>query len=140
MRPLAIHHAVNVSLLKTLAAVCTLIAASVTAHADEAWVSTHNRAFASAFGKLPTSTTPVANDMPVHITVALKLRNEADLNKKLDGGTPHHFLTPAQFAEQYSPTEQQANQVSDYLKKSGFHDISIFWLAIVALWSAESSW
>jgi len=120
MRSLVHHHTVNTSPLKVLVACCVWAVGSATAYADEAWVSTHTRAFASAFGKLPTSTTPVAKDMPVHITVALKLRNEADLNKKLDGGTPHHFLTPAQFAEQYSPTEQQANQVSDYLKNRAF--------------------
>jgi len=79
MRSLVHHHTVNTSPLKVLVACCVWAVGSATAYADEAWVSTHTRAFASAFGKLPTSTTPVAKDMPVHITVALKLRNEADL-------------------------------------------------------------
>ncbi|WP_410210344.1 protease pro-enzyme activation domain-containing protein [Aquirhabdus sp.] len=121
MRSLATQHPFNVSPLKTLATACVLVAASVSVHADEAWVSTHTRAFAA----LPKTTTIVANDTPVHITVALKLRNEEQLNKKIEDGTPHPFLTPAQFAAVYSPTQQQADQVSDYLKKSGFHNISI---------------
>lgn len=64
----------------------------------------------------------VAHSM--HIAVSLKLRNKAQLDAFV--ANPHHpNLTPAQFDKLYAPTEAQAQQVADYLRRSGFSNVTI---------------
>jgi len=60
---------------------------------------------------------------PVHITVALKLRNEAQL--KAYNAKPHQPMSRAQLAADYLPTSAQAQQVADFLKAAGFTNIKI---------------
>jgi len=65
------------------------------------------------------------------ITVSLQLRNKAQLDnfvKELyTPGSPvyHKFVTPAQFAAQYSPTQAQVDAVTAHLSKAGFKNISV---------------
>jgi xanthomonalisin len=60
---------------------------------------------------------------PVHITVALKLRNEAQL--KAYNAKPHQPMTRAQLAANYLPTSAQAQAVANFLKSAGFTNIKI---------------
>lgn len=71
----------------------------------------------SITGPLPTS-------QLMHIVVALKLNNEAQLQAFLaDPG--HAELTPAQFTALYSSTAAQAQAVADYLTQSGYRNVTI---------------
>ncbi|PRC93736.1 S53 family peptidase [Solimicrobium silvestre] len=65
------------------------------------------------------------------VTVSLQLRNQAQLESFLTAlHTPgnasyHKFLTPAQFAAQYSPTQAQVDAVVAHLTSAGFKNISV---------------
>ncbi|HEY1771872.1 MAG TPA: protease pro-enzyme activation domain-containing protein [Gammaproteobacteria bacterium] len=88
-------------------------------------------------GEVYTSLRPATelrgNDMPtgaleatqmLHVVISLKLRNEAQLDRFL--ADPHHaLLTPEQFAERYSPTQEQAQKVADFLSREGFKNVEI---------------
>lgn len=69
-------------------------------------------------------TGPVASSQPMHIVVALRLNNKAQLRLFL-ADTGHAQLTPAQFTSQYSPTVTQAQAVANYLTESGFQNVTI---------------
>jgi pseudomonalisin len=65
------------------------------------------------------------------VTVGLQLRNQDQLDTFLKAlhtpGNPsyHKFLTPAQFAAQYSPTQAQVDAVVKHLTTAGFKNISV---------------
>jgi len=59
---------------------------------------------------------------PMHVVVALKLRNSDQLNALI---AAHQVLTPAQFAAQYAPTQAQAQAVATYLTQTGFRNVVI---------------
>ncbi|PRC93737.1 S53 family peptidase [Solimicrobium silvestre] len=65
------------------------------------------------------------------ITVSLQLRNQDQLESFLTAlHTPgnasyHKFLTPEQFAAQYSPTQAQVDAVVAHLSSAGFKNISV---------------
>ncbi|WP_175732886.1 S53 family peptidase [Burkholderia ambifaria] len=67
----------------------------------------------------------------VDIVLGLNLRNEAQLDQYLRDlhtpGSPHYkqFLTPAQFAAQYAPTDQQVASVVAHLRKAGFVNVVV---------------
>ncbi|HXS73366.1 MAG TPA: S53 family peptidase [Rhodanobacteraceae bacterium] len=60
---------------------------------------------------------------PIHITVALKLRNEAQL--KAYNAKPHQPMSHTQLAANHLPTSAQAQAVANFLKASGFTNIKI---------------
>lgn len=67
----------------------------------------------------------LAMSQPIHIEVALKLRNAAGLHALVSAaqaapGSAH--LTGAQFVSNYAPTADQAGAVAAYLKAAGFSD------------------
>jgi subtilase family serine protease len=68
---------------------------------------------------------------PVHIEVALKLRNREQLDGFLQSQRAAAFSSSAsvlssdQFTAQYSPTQKQAQEVADFLTRSGFTNVSI---------------
>lgn len=74
---------------------------------------------------------PLALSQPMHIAVALKLRNQSQLQSFI--ATAHQPgalvaskpLTSAQFVAQYSPTAAQAQAVADYLTHMGFTNVTI---------------
>ncbi|MBD8881848.1 MULTISPECIES: protease pro-enzyme activation domain-containing protein [Rhodanobacter] len=112
--------------LKALAAAIALAAASSSVCATGA-VST------AQFASIRHATTLQAGDKvvgaldvahPMRVAVSLKLRNKAQLDAFV--ANPHHpNLTPAQFNAMYAPTQEQAQQVADYLRQSGFRNITI---------------
>jgi Pro-kumamolisin, activation domain/Bacterial Ig-like domain (group 3)/MBG domain (YGX type)/FG-GAP-like repeat len=73
---------------------------------------------AALMGRLP-------GDTQMHLSVILPLRNQAALNGLLqrlyDRSSPdyHHFLTVAQFTEQFGPTEDDYAAVAAYLRSYG---------------------
>ena len=71
----------------------------------------------------------VSQTEPVHIEVALSLRNRAELDRLIQAdrtpGAARAPLTSDQFAAQYSPTQADAQAVETFLKKWGFTNVSI---------------
>ena len=67
---------------------------------------------------------PLTFSQPMHVVVALKLRNEQQLDEYIakPGFKP---LTSGQFQMMYGPTKQQAQSVADYLTKTGFNNVKI---------------
>ncbi len=65
-------------------------------------------------------------EQTLHLTVWLKLQNEARLKEKIqeiyDPRSPsyQHFLTKAQFDESYAPLSSTRNALTDYFKQHGF--------------------
>ncbi|AXI01579.1 S53 family peptidase [Aquirhabdus parva] len=122
------------------AAISVALATSLTAQGAEAWVSTKTKAFNPAAVKATTSglsapsasvlanATELSSNEPVEITVGLKLRNEAQLDKQLQfflSGATRQYLTPAQFTEQYGPTQKQVDTVVKHLTQAGYSNINV---------------
>jgi subtilase family serine protease len=59
---------------------------------------------------------------PMHVVVALKLRNSEQLSSLI---AAHQTLTPAQFSAQHAPTQLQAQAVATYLTQLGFTHVVI---------------
>jgi subtilase family serine protease len=68
-----------------------------------------------------TNSMPLTQQFP--ITVALKLRNEAQL--KAINAKPHAPMSRAELTANYLPTAAQANAVKTYLQRAGFQHISV---------------
>lgn len=67
---------------------------------------------------------PLAASQTIHVVISLNLRNQAKLKTFL--ANPHHkILTPAQFKQAYSPTDAQVALVVNYLRQTGFTNITI---------------
>lgn len=112
--------------LKTLAAAIALAAAASSVCATGV-VAT------AQFASIRHATTLQAGDRvvgaldvahPMRVAVSLKLRNKAQLDAFV-ANSHHPNLTPAQFNELYAPTKEQAQQVADYLRQSGFSNVTI---------------
>lgn len=59
----------------------------------------------------------------IHVTVALKLRNEAQL--KAYNSKPHQPMSQAQLAANHLPTQAQAQAVANFLTSAGFKNVKI---------------
>jgi pseudomonalisin len=79
-------------------------------------------ASATALAPGDVSTGVLPHTQPMHVVVALKLRNGDQLNALI---AAHQVLTPAQFAAQYAPTQAQAQAVATYLTQTGFTNVVI---------------
>ncbi|MBV8277098.1 MAG: hypothetical protein JO170_17830, partial [Verrucomicrobia bacterium] len=68
---------------------------------------------------------------PVTVAVTLRFNRESELHQLLDelsdpgSSNYHRFLTPAQFAERFGPTRDQAETVITELNKAGFQVSSV---------------
>jgi xanthomonalisin len=126
-----------------------LAMSSLSAHAEDAWVSTHTRAAmlpAAASSTAATgyslnmtgsphidgaAVTAMAADQPLHVTVSLKLRHPDQLQTFLAGvttpGNPLYgkFLTPDQFKARFAPTQAQVDAVVAHLRQAGFTNIDV---------------
>lgn len=77
------------------------------------------------------SSEPADPAASIHITLALKLNNEADLDEFIHQSQTSgsesfgSTLTSAQFVERYAPTADQVSTVTNYLKKNGFTNILV---------------
>ncbi|WP_323117940.1 S53 family peptidase [Burkholderia alba] len=78
-----------------------------------------------------SAVTPLELSQPLHITVSLKSRNEAQLDAFLkevndpQSANYQKFLTPAEFKARFAPTDAQVQAVVDHLKASGFSNIDV---------------
>jgi xanthomonalisin len=74
---------------------------------------------------------PLATSQPIHIEVALKLRNPAQLHTFLATARTstlsmvQHKMSHQQFVASYSPTTDQANKVAAWLTSAGFTNVHI---------------
>lgn len=137
-----------------------LAISTLTAHAEDGWVSTHTQAamtpvsgtqalaanattgtqvssgsYALVMTGSPridgTAVTALEADHPLHVEVALKLRNQDQLDSFLAGvttpGNPLYgqFLTPDQFATRFGPTQSQVDAVVAHLQQAGFTNIEV---------------
>jgi xanthomonalisin len=66
---------------------------------------------------------PVSLSKSLHVVVALKLRNDTQLQAFLQ--QPHQRMSHAQLAAQHLPTPSQAQAVADYLTSAGFRNVQI---------------
>jgi len=68
---------------------------------------------------------PLELTQQLRVVIALKLRNQAQLQALIS--TPGGFtpLTSAQFEAQFSPTETQAQEVANFLMGAGFRNVAI---------------
>jgi subtilase family serine protease len=99
-------------------AVLALLAATAgTAGAATAWRSTATQGLTLNGSKLGA----VDGSTPLHITVALSLRNQAALQQAIASGAE---LTPDQFAATYGASAADVQAVESYLTGSGFTNIS----------------
>ena len=110
------------------------------------WTETHTKGFlplvqqseagtagapAASTAAAAAAAVEMAPGESVDIVLGLNLRNEAQLDQYLHDlhtpGSPHYrqFLTPAQFASQYAPTDQQVASVVAHLRKAGFVNIVV---------------
>lgn len=121
--------------LKLLAAAISLAAASalgatpVGATSGTAFVALNQHATTLRQGD--TVSGPLSSAQPMHIEVALKLRNPAQLHSFI--ATARHStlsmvqrsMTAPQFVANYSPTAGQANKVAAWLRTAGFTNVQI---------------
>jgi hypothetical protein len=105
------------------------VASTGSALAAGGWDTTLTHALADS--TRAASMTPVADDMPMQITLALKVRDRAAMDAMIKAqntpGNPQYqkFLTPQQFAAQFAPSPEQTQAVADYLRNSGFGNVRI---------------
>ncbi|MBB6187743.1 protease pro-enzyme activation domain-containing protein [Rhodanobacter sp. MP7CTX1] len=64
----------------------------------------------------------LAHTQPMHIVVALKVRNSDELDALV---VAHQTLTPARFSSEHAPTQAQAQAVATYLTQTGFTNVVI---------------
>ncbi len=78
-----------------------------------------------------TRVTPLEVSRPLHVTVVLKGRNEAQLDRFLSeleepgSANYHRYLTPAEFKERFGPTAAQVQAVVAHLRANGFRNITV---------------
>ncbi len=117
--------------LATLLAIGGSVAVNATAiNSGGAAITTLGSATALRSGDTITGT--LAGTQPMHIEVALKLRNQAALNAFVDSAnapvnvaTQRVAMTPEQFNTQHAPTQADAQAVADYLTSAGFQNVTI---------------
>src|SRR5690242_2021849 len=75
-----------------------------------------------------TAAGPLALSQPMHIVVALKLRNQAQLHSfiaSLHQPNAPKPMTSEQFMQAHSPTSAQAQAVGDFMRHAGFTNVEI---------------
>ncbi|TDR71995.1 S53 family peptidase [Paludibacterium purpuratum] len=97
------------------------------AQAGPTWVDTQTKSI-----RPPVTTMaalPAQPGTPMHVVVALKLRNRAQLDQQVARmrADPLHaqHLSKEAFLRQYAPLSSQVNQVVRYLQKQGFRNIRV---------------
>jgi subtilase family serine protease len=112
-----------------VAAVGLAIAGSASAATGQASLATLSHAPVLHPGESVVG--PLSASQPLHIEVALKLRNQAQLHSFLAAARSPSLLiaqrtmSPQQFVANHSPTQAQAQAVADYLKAAGFTNVTI---------------
>jgi pseudomonalisin len=108
--------AMTISLALAAAAVMSARASDVPASVGVAVASSTTLHPGDAF------TGVLAHTQPMHIVVALKLRNSDELEALV---AAHQTLTPARFSSEHAPTQVQAQAIASYLSQTGFTNVVI---------------
>ncbi len=128
-----------------LAAFGTLGATAGHAATPASWSATRTKAFlplvqaagnvaaasttaAAGVTRAASATLALASGATVHVTVGLKLRDEAGLDRflaKLQQGNGGGYLSTDQFVARYAPTQAQADAVVAHLRASGFTNVTV---------------
>src|SRR5450432_1801672 len=86
---------------------------------------------ATALRSGDTITGALSSTQPIHIEVALKLRNQAQLDAFTNAASSpiaamaQRTLTPEQFSAKHAPTLANAQAVADFLTSAGFQNVTI---------------
>lgn len=124
--PISVRRAASAVTAAALASTALLVPGAPAATAAASWAATATKAITykgTALGPTPAHT-------PVHLAVALKARNTAQMAKAIRAvyrpGSPtyHHFLTPAQWRSAYAPTTSAVSAVESYLRGQGFTNVA----------------
>ena len=113
--------------LKLLVAAMAAVAATTVCAADAQVAVAH----ATRLGQGERIIGPLAASQPLHVEVALRLRNPAQLQSFLTAARSPSLLiarrtmSPQQFAADHSPTQRQAEAVASYLRAAGFSHVTI---------------
>jgi xanthomonalisin len=119
----------RLTLLAAAIGLAAIGSASATSASNHAFVALNQHATVLRHGDVLSG--PLATSQPIHIEVALKLRNPAQLHTFLaEARTSNlsmvqHRMSNQQFVANYSPTSDQANQVAAWLTSAGFTNVSI---------------
>jgi pseudomonalisin/xanthomonalisin len=101
-----------------------LLLLALPAGAQAAW---HGTASHAAALQKATDLGALPDGAPMHITVALQLRNRQQLDAVLQAQQlpVGRTLSAAEVRESYSPTDAQVQAVTDYLGRAGFSNIQV---------------
>ena len=119
----------RLTLLTAAIGMAAIASASATSANSQAFVALNQHATQLRQGDAVTG--PLATSQPMHIEVALKLRNPAQLHTILATARTstlsmvQHKMSHQQFVDTYSPTADQANQVAAWLTAAGFTHVHI---------------
>lgn len=123
--PISLRPAATVVTAAALAGTALLAPSATPATAAPSWAATATRAITYKGTQLG----PTPADTPVHVAVALKARNTAQMARAVKAvyrpGSPsyHHFLTPAQWRAAYAPPTTAVAAVENYLRHQGFRQL-----------------
>ena len=119
----------RLTLLTAAIGMAAIASANATSANSPAFVALNQHATQLRQGDVVTG--PLATSQPMHIEVALKLRNPAQLHTFLATARTstlsmvQHKMSHQQFVDNYSPTADQANQVAAWLTAAGFTHVHI---------------
>jgi pseudomonalisin len=105
-----------------LAIAVSLAATGIPAYAAANNIGVAAVAHATELRQGDVVTGAVPEMQPMHIVIALKLRNREQLDSLV---AAHQILKPGQYATQHEPTQMQAQAVVNYLTRSGFTNIVV---------------
>lgn len=112
-----------------MATAMSVNAASASLPSSSGFVALNQQATVLSQGDVVSGAVDAAQ--PMHIEVALKLRNKTQLRSfiRTAKNSPlsmiQRKMTAQQFAASYSPTHDQANKVAAYLRSAGFTNVTI---------------
>lgn len=119
----------RLTLLTAAISMAAIASANATSANSQAFVALNQHATQLRQGDVVSG--PLATSQPIHIEVALKLRNPDQLHAFLATARTstlsmvQHKMSTQQFVTAYSPTSDQANKVAAWLKAAGFTNVTI---------------
>ena len=119
----------RLTLLTAAIGMAAIASANATSANTHAFVALNQHATQLRQGDVVSG--PLATSQPIHIEVALKLRNPDQLHTFLATAKTstlsmvQHKMSSQQFAASYSPTAGQANEVAAWLTSAGFSNVRI---------------
>ncbi len=119
----------RLTLLTAAIGLAAIASANAASASSNAFVALNQHATVLRQGDVVSG--PLATSQPIHVEVALKLRNPAQLHTFLATARTstlsmvQHQMSSEQFVANYSPTADQANQVAAWLSSVGFTNVKI---------------